>query len=68
MSTPWINRAYRLAEEITWLHAKALADIDRGQRGARLTRKQRVILHYDPHAATELGSLICERLSPEDRP
>jgi hypothetical protein len=49
-------RCYYLAEEIEEIHARDLAR--QHPRWHRKTWKE----YYDPHAATELGSLIYNRL------
>ena len=53
--------AYKLAMEIEMVHAKDRTRLlDKGRR-----MKLRWQDEYDPHTATELGSLIYNRLFPE---
>jgi hypothetical protein len=48
-------QCYELAQEIEWIHAREIARII-GGRSKRCWHQ-----FYDPHAATELGSLIYNR-------
>lgn len=55
-----------LAHEIEWIHAKERARLinsNRGRRGPRTSAAE----EFDPHAATELASLIERRMRPGAR-
>ena len=46
--------AYKLGQELEWINARQRAQ---GRRGTNAMQM------YDPHAATELGSLIYKRMT-----
>lgn len=48
-------QCYELAQEIEWIHAREIARHVGGRNGRAWHQ------YYDPHAATELGSLIYNR-------
>lgn len=53
-----VTAAHYLAHEIEWITAKRLAQEARRRHGPRVEAEQ----FFDPHAATELGNLIADRM------